>query len=208
MALNVWIDPGHGNSNKGLEYAGFVERHWNLDFATTLASEGWCGDNVKLSREADVSIAYRERARQAYEWRVDLALLIHVNGIFYPPEHHRAGEARSSFHGAMAFTIEGDRTIDIVAETILRAMPHQLWRSDHRVTPFHATQSDWTKDAHGHLHHYFDRGIPAVLLEMGFATNDADRRFLLDLSKSHLLCRAVAAGVEYMIERKKSCNKQ
>lgn len=175
--MRLWHDPGHGGSNPGLVYNGFIERDWVVDWSHFLINKltDACSEQ-RMARYGNVSMGYSIRASDARAWDADAALLHHVNGMFFPKDHIRAGEARQEFHGTMAFVVFADKVARQWVTAILDGTPPVLQRTSNILIPSHPI--GWTQDAYGHLHHYADRGIPAVLMEYGFATNPGDRKAL------------------------------
>jgi N-acetylmuramoyl-L-alanine amidase len=187
-------DPGHGGHNRGLQYAGFVERSWVIDFGHLLMDRlsSLC-EYQCMARTSDDYIRYTVRARRAVEWKADLAFLHHVNGLFYGQDHHRAGQGNPHGSGTICFVVPEDELSHCVAEALIKGLPKELWRQkDYLIT---ASPNDWTKNAYGHLSHYTSRGIPAVLIEWGFATNDADRRALQNDKVRDGMAKAAAEAV-------------
>lgn len=220
--IRIWHDPGHlsTSSNRGLEHAGFIERDWVYKFAQGYAlrnlSYMYPSEGVAyhaLARRRVDSVRYHRRAIDAERWSADLAVLHHVNGIFFPDEHPRAGQANSSESGLSVFVVEGTDPVHEqsyrVARDLLLAVRHPLRLWKNRITPHRSKRfgkdgkRHWTSRARSHLHHYVDRGIPAVLIEWGFATNDSDRWLLLDEARHDLFYRPLDAAIRGFAERRK-----
>jgi N-acetylmuramoyl-L-alanine amidase len=229
--LRVWHDPGHGGlPNRGLEHDGFVERDWVVELASGYLQWRYKDDfsvmsgcQARLAREQhrlarlrDEYILYTHRARAAEEWGADVAVLHHVNGIFFPKDHPRAGQANSAESGLAVFVVKGDlhlavhqRSYDLARQLLLAVRrPLQLWKG--RTTPHRSKRfgrdgrKHWTRRARSHLRHYVNRGIPAVLVEWSFATSDSDRRTLLDPSLRAWFYRPLDALVDHALRAKRS----
>jgi N-acetylmuramoyl-L-alanine amidase len=221
--LKVFHCPGHGGlRNRGLEYAGFVERDWVVELAcgylqwrfNQLESDTsrLAAEQHRLARFRDEYLPYTYRARAAEEWGADVAVLHHVNGVFFPKDHPRAGQANAAESGLAVFVVKGDLHLDVhqrsydLARQLLLAVwrPLQLWKgrtTPHRAKRFgHDGKPHWTRRARSHLRHYVNRGIPAVLVEWSFATNDADRRTLLDPSLRARFYRPLDALVDHALK--------
>jgi N-acetylmuramoyl-L-alanine amidase len=193
--IKVWHDPGHGGSNKGLEHEGFVERHWNLEFAQLLTDK-LVGDfpEQQIARHSDEHAYYSKRAQKAQTWGADVALLHHVNGAFWPADGPHEGGPRLHMQGAICFTMRSNSArLWSMARVLLYHLPGDLRRT--RNDLIIAESDNWTRDAHGHLRHYTGLGIPAILIEWGFATNPNDREALQDTRTRLQMVRAVAAAL-------------
>lgn len=78
----VVLDAGHGGSDPGAEFSGYLEKDFNLDI--TLKTEAILrqkGINVRLTRSSDVFVGLEERANLANEWGADLFISIHNNSM-------------------------------------------------------------------------------------------------------------------------------
>lgn len=78
----VVLDAGHGGSDPGAEFDGYLEKTFNLDI--TLRVEAILkqkGINVKLTRNSDVFVGLEERAEMANSWGADLFISIHNNSM-------------------------------------------------------------------------------------------------------------------------------
>jgi N-acetylmuramoyl-L-alanine amidase len=78
----VVLDAGHGGTDPGATAAQLLEKEITLDIGKRLQSllEG-DGFDVIVTRDADRTIALKERARLANESRSDIFVSIHVNAI-------------------------------------------------------------------------------------------------------------------------------
>jgi N-acetylmuramoyl-L-alanine amidase len=196
----IWHDPGHGGSNKGLEHEGFVERDWNLEFARLLTDElAEEFPEQQIARHADITLGYGTRARKARQWGANLALLHHVNAAFWPASESSIGELCGSMprlyiRGAICFVVQCQMArLERMTRILLRHLPETLRRTKNDLIV--ARSGNWTGDAYGHLHYYSELGIPAVLIEWGFATNPNDLETLQDAEARLQMVEAVAAAL-------------
>jgi N-acetylmuramoyl-L-alanine amidase len=211
--MRVFHDPGHGGSNKGVCYGGLIEKDWTLRFVHDFLD--WCGcDNrygspVKqwMARVSDTETPYDTRGKLAQDIEADFVFIHHVNGMFWPQGGPFAGEARSEGHGLSLFVHRDDRKAFDVAKGMLDTYPPQhLWKS--RTLPFIAHRltrhgkKHWTLNAYSHLRHYHRRGIPSILIEWMFATNDSDRRLLCDPTHRERMFKTLETAIDEMAKVK------
>ncbi|MDD4297252.1 MAG: N-acetylmuramoyl-L-alanine amidase, partial [Ruminiclostridium sp.] len=150
----VVLDPGHGGSESGATY-GKGEKWYNLDIALkTAAILKSRGVNVKLTREKDEFVGLYERAEMANNWKADVFVSIHNNAFF-----------DKKVNGSMTFfytgSYKGKEYATIIQNDILR----NLCSKDIGVKAQNFVVIRETK-------------MPAVLVEVGCLSNDAEREKL------------------------------
>lgn len=189
---NVCIDPGHGGpgnskEEKGACYAKFVESEFNLVVATDLAVS-LSGMPLKwaFTREWEDRVSFSKRGKISRG--CDFTICIHGNA-------HKLKHIR----GAEIYYLKGDVESRGLAQVIADAMPKELWgrgRGARVVEAFNdpnTQKDDWLQapinvlSPHSHS--------PAVLVECGYASNDADRKFMMDQWSRYSLVNAIRAGV-------------
>lgn len=180
-------DPGHGhNGDPGTSHGEIVERELVLSIATDIAAGiPWC--DHRLLRHAADGPSYADRARAAVMCGAKLVLCHHVNAY-----------SDSTAHGLITFYDPSDPVGRAVAETISRSAPAKLLRPLTGIFP--ALTTDWTRDARSVLEHYRELGLPAVLIEWGFATNSGDAASLLDPNIRPQIVCAAANGIARAME--------
>lgn len=220
----VVIDPGHGGVDPGARgAAGAREKDITLSVARRLAA--LLRDDptleVRLTRDRDTLIALRDRPRMANRWRAAgpeddrpaLFISIHVNS-------HRSATAR----GFETFFLSEAKTEDArrVAEMENAAERFETEEdgpkdalsfilNDLRQNHYLRESNDWAAEIQRRLdavHPGPDRGVkqagftvldgafmPAVLVELGFITNAADLRLLVDDAHQRAVARQLAAAV-------------
>ncbi|MBE0598330.1 MAG: N-acetylmuramoyl-L-alanine amidase [Desulfuromonadales bacterium] len=179
-AFTVMIDPGHGGADPGATANHPVEAAINLAVARrlreVLEAEGHA---VVLTRHADVTRSLGERVRLEHQERPDLFLSLHCNAA-----------ANVAASGIEVWTSPGDSPADPAATAIFRAVcqafPERRVRTDY---------SDGDPDKEARFHVLVKTLGPAVLLEMGFVTNDEERAWLLKPSVQRRMAMAIAAGI-------------
>lgn len=197
----LWHCQGHGGANKGCVHAELEERFWVMKMAQDLEPSllAW-GVEVRYAREGDETIDYSDRAEQARIWGADLAFLHHVNAYRYPPGHPLAGQPHPNADGLLCLALPTDHIGLEVGSAITRAAPKDLLGRKLRTIP--TNPYDWTKHAHSVLLEYGRRGVPAVLIEWGFATSPRDRAILMGANHRPALVAAAMAGVGRFLELK------
>ncbi len=178
--MKVWHDPGHGGDNTGTTAGGIVEKDLVLNIAAdiTAALWGW-GVEQQASRLQDEDFSLHARGQRAEAWGADLALIYHINALPSSPKTS----------GLITFCEESGRD---VAAQIMRSAPAPLLRS--RPLPAMPGGRLWTRNAGNCLVPY--RGLPAaVLIEFGFATNEADVTTLTGAVDRPGIVAAVLTGV-------------
>ncbi len=175
----VAIDPGHGGSNQGCQYPGLSEKAYALGFAACLAERLQArGCLTTLTRTQDMSKNFTERASVADVFKADLAISIHVNASTNP-------QAR----GFQVYYMPDDLLAVRLAHAINERIPEKMKRRTYAVIP--ASLDGLGDDAV--LRRY---KMPAVLLELGFASNAEDRAYLLSELGKEQLAAAIATGVQ------------
>lgn len=218
----VVIDAGHGGSDFGVE-AGIGIMEKNLTLAVALLLENRLeerGIKTRVTRNRDVSLSPEQRSSVGNFYATRAFVSLHVGGaptpatqgplVYYTrpplPEPDRsakaggAGAARSAAQKGSTEAAPGGGNPD-------RAM----------MVPWDAGQNPWTEQSaslagtlQNSLNSLFlseNRVLeaplsvltpvraPAVLIEMGFLTNDLDREFLLTPGYQQELARMIADGI-------------
>lgn len=190
-SLIVCVGAGHGGASTGVVMGNegsdrLTEKTWTLEFALALHDHlgHLPGIQAPLTRHEDKDLGLTEEALLAKEYGADLVLSLHVNSYKDPHEH-----------GLRAFHMPGDRDAKAIADTIALHAPMQL----REFTPRARTASDLWPAVRNVLTPFQQRGICAVLIEFGFASNTADRRYLLSEPGKAACANAAEAGViEFM----------
>lgn len=180
----VVIDPGHGGEeDRGACYGNLVEAMYCLDVAERLEHAikhiHW-DVYVALTRREDRHISLPARGQTSDRLSADLVISLHVNA--HPGAPH--------LKGAMGFGWPGNDNAADIGRTILNAMPAPLKRTN----SWHATDTEqpWLQRPRNVLRPH---RATSVLIEVGFASNDEDRDYLLrDSTPAGLVC-ALLCGV-------------
>ena len=182
--MNLVIDPGHGGPDTGAVGHGIVESEMTWALASKLAGAAWVGVGGKLSyamtrtEKPEARVGLTERGRRSDSFAADLVIAIHVNASIDP---------RSS--GLMTFYWPGSLDGFRVAKAIHAARPVAL---NHRPDPYAATIEAWPRVRNVLRVHK----APAVLVEVGFLTNELEAANLKDPGVQDEIIRALLAGIE------------
>lgn len=152
MSIRVFIDPGHGGIDSGAVNGTRLEKDDNLKMSIAvgdrLISSGF---KVGYSRNDDKFVSLQDRTKMANDFGADLFLSFHRNAYI-----------RSSANGVEFWIYTGcpRNTIDW-ANTIYS-----------NVVGTYAQTQRGIKS--GNLYVCKNTNMPAILMEIGFITNDAD----------------------------------
>ncbi len=170
----IVVDPGHGGEDRGVCYfpQDLIEKEINLDVARRMAARfEAAGARVILTREEDAFISLDERAAAANEAGADLFLSVHTNRI---PGHPECFGAQTFYHPSSE---EGKRLAELVQEELLK-IDTENYRSalpgDYRVLRLSK--------------------MPGVIVEIGFMTNERDRRLIATETYRDRVADAVVRG--------------
>jgi N-acetylmuramoyl-L-alanine amidase len=195
----VLIDPAHGGRDDGVRLStGLFEKDVTLTVARLVEKEfeGSKKIRIRLSRLGDTDVPRSDRVREAIKSEADLFLSIHVN----------AGFDRESSGYEVYF--QGFRTSASAKGT--QSAPTEIVKD--MVRTQHLNESvRFAKILQSHMDKVFprmDRGlrdgpvlvlqglnIPAVVLEVGFATNSKDRKKLADDGMQRFVSHALSESI-------------
>ncbi len=210
----IVIDPGHGGKDPGASHHGVIERTIVLQSAKRLKAilERQTNFDVRLTRSDDRFIELHDRVTLARNWGADLFISIHADAA-----------GRSSVMGAAVYTLsaKGERRIDNTARRQDWQLPIETGEEPTEVVAIledflkRETKSNSEKFASllipelgkfgpvlseqkrgGNFFVLLAPDVPAVLLEMGFLTNQKDARRLSSGSGQQKAMQAVANAIE------------
>ncbi len=215
----VVIDPGHGGADPGTSHHGAVERTIVLEAAqkleTLLAANPLY--DVRLTRSDDTFIELEDRVKLARDWGADLFISLHADA---------AGTPDISGAGVYTLSAKGQARIDRTARGQNWELPFETGETPDEVASIlgeflkRETQSNSAKFAsllipeleragpilrNTHRNENFfvllAPDVPAVLLEMGFLTNQADARRLSSAEGQRKAMSAVAHAIDAYFEQ-------
>ncbi len=183
MLKRIYLDPGHGGSDPGAVGYGLEEKALTLEMALALLSRLLAdyGCEVKVSREADITVPLAVRVAEAENWDADLFFSIHCNGYGEPgPNGYEDYIHPSSFAATRAY------------QQIIHKHLAEVWanagRADRGVkTADFFVLRETTK-------------TPAILVEHGFLSNPEDANLLKDDGFKRRLVNAMAAAIAEALE--------
>lgn len=166
----VVVDPGHGGSDYGAIRAGINEKDINLDIAkrvqSILASKGII---VAMTRDKDETVSLEGRTTFCANVNPDIFVSIHVNSSVKP---EITGIETHYYH---EYSLGLAQTVHESLVSYVRSKDRGLFKSRFYVIN-HTT-------------------VPAVLVEMGFISNDMERAELVNDSRKQQTAKAIADGI-------------
>jgi N-acetylmuramoyl-L-alanine amidase len=225
----VTIDPGHGGTdpgNPGMFFPnGLKEAHVTLAVSLLVREElQQRGVNVTMTRTTDTLINLGHRAPRFCRDDCDLFVSIHVNDL--PKRgNYTAVRGFETYFQAEARTADAARVAAMENEAIRYEVPDEQEEAQGLAFILRDLQSneflresgraaELVQAALGTVHSGVDRGVkqanfavlntarrPAILVELGFATNREDARLMTTATGQRALARALAdAIVQYLRE--------
>jgi N-acetylmuramoyl-L-alanine amidase len=225
----VTVDPGHGGPDpgtNGLHFpGGRTEKHITLEVGLLLRNElGRRGIEVTMTRTRDTLIDLRHRGRYCTD-QCDLFVSLHVNAL---PRRSGYTSVRGfeTYFLAQARTEDAARVARMENEAVRFEQPSEetealagldfilkdLQLNEHLRESARAAQL--VQQHLGKAHDGDNRGVkqagfmvlttarrPAILVELGYATNRQDSRLLSDTPSQKRLAVALADAItEYLVE--------
>jgi N-acetylmuramoyl-L-alanine amidase len=180
--LHILLDPGHGGRDPGAVAGGIREADVNLRIAGRLWSMlEESGHQMTMTRACDKTVPLTRRVETERQYHFDLFVSIHCNASENP-----------AARGMEIWTSPGKTRADAAATSIWNALKKVFGH----VTPMRVGVSDGDADKESLFHVLTHTSCPAVLIECGFLTNDADRAFLIDPENQTDIADVIAAGIE------------
>ncbi len=215
----VVVDAGHGGKDPGASDNGVTEKNVNLAVALELERELLSrGFNVVMTRRTDVYLKLQERTDIANQVNADLFVSIHVNAL--PSKKSTTGievyimalptdkdamnlakvENREYVEGKGFDTANVDRRTEMLLR-ILGDMQQNNKISE--STDFAAALYNsgvlsglpMRRVAQAPFFVLRGAGMPAVLLEIGFVTNENESRLLTQQAYQNKIARSMAEGI-------------
>ncbi len=216
----VVVDPGHGGDRDGaLSSRGEKEKDVALDIARRIGAHvRKLGGKAILTRSADVAVPLANRAAVATALRADLFVSVHLNSM--PTAEQRrvrsgietyflsadatdasaaavaarenaarmAGEALAGQEDPVGFILQ-----DLESAAALTESSRLAYLLHERLVARTGAQDDGVKQAPFYV--LAGARMPAVLLELGFLSHDAEARRLRTAEYQEKLAEAVADAV-------------
>lgn len=177
-AYLVILDAGHGGNDRGAGVEDAIEKHINLQVAFKLkALLEERGVSVVMTRQEDVYLSLEDRAAFANAYDADLFISVHCN--FY--------EENTSVRGFEAYYYR-DKQAKSFADAILNDLKSagQFKTRNVKSASYYVLKNTQ---------------MPAILLEMGFLTNEQDRQDLCSEAYQRALAETIADSVVAALEK-------
>ncbi|WP_249862228.1 N-acetylmuramoyl-L-alanine amidase family protein [Paenibacillus konkukensis] len=189
--VDVLIDVGHGGVDSGTTYGELLEKDINLQMAKlTYQALRKKGYNVLVNRVDDYALSgenrwFRSRSRHLKDLaqRSHLANEIHPRAVI---SLHVNWAARSSKTGPIVLHQKSDES---------KRLAHCLQSS---LNQLYGTNEEMVYGKTFYLLKHVQ--VPAVIVEMGFISNDRDRTQMTQPKKQRKLAESIAAGVIQFLE--------
>jgi N-acetylmuramoyl-L-alanine amidase len=170
----IMIDPGHGGKDPGaISVLGFYEKDITLSVATRLASQlNRMGYRTLLTRDTDEFVELEDRCALANRFNPDLFVSLHADSC-----------ETSSVTGYTAYVA-----------------PSASWRAREAANAFVDTLAQTGIDSRGVKTAKFkvlmDTTCPAVLIEMGYLSNEWEAKRLRNINIQQRMAKAIANGIQ------------
>jgi N-acetylmuramoyl-L-alanine amidase len=217
----IVIDAGHGGKDPGaLSPSGVLEKDITLATAVALREEMLKSQryDVALTRSTDVFLELEDRVTKARALGADLFISLHADAgpkpgtrgasvyTLSPEGEKRQETAKHKNDWVMAVEVDSSRpqeVNEILADLVQRETKNQSARFAQMLAPKLA-EAGWpvlqnTLRKKG-FYVLLSPDVPAVLLEMGFITNDQDAAMLVSESKRKKLVEGIADAIDSFFE--------
>ncbi len=169
--FKVMIDPGHGGIDSGASYGGFDEKALTLQIAKQLAqSLKEKGIAVILTREDDSFVSLEQRVALTLKHNPTAFVSIHLNALQSLPE---IAGLETYYYTAQSYPLAEEMHKSLVTNA-------KLTDRNIRKAKFVVIRETMT---------------PSVLLELGFMTNEAERKKLASTEYQRKLVSALSRGL-------------
>lgn len=180
--MRIVLDPGHGGTDPGAVNPRFSLRECDLTLEYSMALAGVlrrAGHEVFSTRARDTFVSLADRVCTSNVFRPDLFVSLHCNAA-----------VNVDANGIEIWTSGGQTEADAVADEMIRCAREVFpWRR------FRLDLADGDADKEGKLYVLDKTAAPAVLLELGFISNDRDAKWLSDVATVERYVNAIADGI-------------
>src|SRR3989304_476190 len=193
----VVIDPAHGGSDRGVESSDKeCEKDIVLKIAVALQKELQIDRNVRvqLTRTSDVAMSIAERIKVIRASGAGMFISLHINAGFgkkaagyevYFPGFKAASSNKNAASEIVRDMAENKHLNDSVAlaQVIRRSLQNVFPRKDRdlRDAPMAILEG---------------LSLPAVVVEIGFATNPEDKKTLVDENGRKMIAQALSKSIK------------
>lgn len=174
----VILDPGHGGGANGAEYFGTKEKDLNYKILYTIGKKYFNQDTSKLkvyyTRITDVDMSLSDRAAFASKYGADLFVSLHMNAALTKTAHGTEVYYSTSNNSPNAAGL----TSKILADAFAESIPANLG------TLKRGSRAEKYTVVHKNT-------VPAVLIELGFLSNENDHALLTDANFQENAARTI-----------------
>lgn len=214
----VVIDPGHGGKDPGATgIGGHHEKDIVLSLGKILSAElnERAGYRAKLTRDADIFIPLRQRLSIAHRYHADLFIALHAdtykNGLAHGASVFALSEKGATSEMARSLADQDNHSeyfghMLIPKDRLIRSVLIDLAQTHsigvsllvgqsilHRLMPLTGLHEAKVEQAAFVVLKSPD--IPSLLIEVGYLSNSAQEKQLLDPRYQHQIASAIVAGV-------------
>lgn len=173
----VVLDAGHGGSDYGAIRSGINEKDINLDIARRVqAMLSAKGADVEMIRQKDETVSLEDRTIFCANKDPDIFVSVHVNSSVKP---EISGIETHYYHPE---SLDLARTVHASLVSNIKSKDRGLFKSKFYV--INHTQ------------------VPAILVEIGFMSNDQERAELVSESRKQQTAKAIADGIWSYLNKK------
>ena len=166
--MKIFIDPGHGGKDPGAVAGGINEKDINLDVAERLTGLLWTKHETIYSHEDDVDSSLYARTSLSNSWGSDLFVSIHCNSA-----------VSTDASGIETWYCCQPELAKIFQDSLMAEFPDRKNRG--------VKQAGFSVLKH--------TACPAVLIEIGFISNDGERTWLLTEDAKTRMAVAMAKAI-------------
>jgi N-acetylmuramoyl-L-alanine amidase len=169
--ITVVIDAGHGGQDDGMKTAGYSEKEIVASIAQKIKGSNFNQNvNIHLTRTDDSFISLQDRAKLINDLKPDLVLSLHVNGNKNPEV------------SGVEFYVSPKNAKYEDAKKIAEDL-------NNRFVTNHNLKSRGVKEANFLL--LRDSEYPTITVELGFLSNENDRKYLTDDSHQEKIAATI-----------------
>lgn len=181
----IWLDAGHGGKDVGSDIEDIYEKEINVSIVNKIQKALAESDeeeeyDIQLTRKGDKTVRLYERVDLANEAKADLFVSIHCNS-----------NEEEYVNGIETFYAEGDGQGKNLAQTVQDSMIDGVNAKDRGINTGNFVVLNHTN-------------MPAVLIEVGFLSNEEEYKNLTDSDYQEQLAEAIAEGIEEFIKEEQS----
>jgi N-acetylmuramoyl-L-alanine amidase len=193
QSVSVFLDPGHGGTDPGATAGGYQEKNLNLAVAkkvqALLQARGY---TVYMSRIDDSTVGLLDRSIMANNLHADIFVSIHTNS---------AGVPETSANGIETYFYQYDPLYPSKINAGMDTNPDRIAKSvalanyiQQNLVSYTGANDRGTKG--DTLSVVRESAMPAILTEIGFIDNTAERQKLITDAYQNTLATAIANGID------------